>query len=337
MICQPHQINRGRSWPYRDREGVEFRRQCSIVVALDSDIAAENALPHAIELAERWSIPLRLVQVVSPIQRKDGSELGLIGNREFLEIHEQAEVWLENIAQAITTAHDIPVTAQTVTSLAVEDALIRACEEDAALLILAKGERSTLAQFLFGSVSNRLVGRLEIPLLVVPVEPGSAPAGAVDYRRILVGVGPRDRCKSVLGAAAALGLEEGECHLLHVQQPAAAYLSVRAGGGRPLHSPEDAWLHVLKAREWLEDRGVHVESHLVDHSSSPAKAILARAASLAADLIVLGTRHHLLPWWLRNGVPEYVVRHATRPVLLVPADATLPLIQKAHYVDLHSN
>jgi len=337
MIWQPHPINSGERSPSSDREAIDLRRRRSLVVALGGDALAENAVPHAVELARRWNIPVRLVQVVSPIQRKDGSELGLMANREFETIWEQADAYLEGVAETINAQSGVPVTAQTVIGLAVEDALVEASREDAALMIMAKGRRGSFSQLVFGSVTNRLVGRLRIPLLLVPVAARGVPPLAADYRRILVGVGPGEEYKNVLGAAAALWLDDDECHLLHVRPPAAASLTVRGRSGRSLPLQEDAWLHVLKAREWLEDRGVRVASHLVDHSYSPAKALLAHGRSLAADLVVLGTRPHVLPWWLRRGVPEYVVRHAPCPVLLVPAASTLPGMLRTSHMDVYAS
>jgi nucleotide-binding universal stress UspA family protein len=64
---------------------------------------------------------------------------------------------------------------------------------------------------------------------------------------------------------------------------------------------------------------------------------VAQSESLAADLIVLGAQRHFMPWWLRGGVSEYVVRHATVPVLIVPFDYHHPLIKKENHVEFHSN
>ena len=97
-------------------------------------------------------------------------------------------------------------------------------------------------------------------------------------------------------------------------------------------------MHLRRAEAWLNRQQMHATSHLVDDwRHSPAETIVAQADSLSAELIILGTRHRFLPWWLRGGLSEHVVRHAKRPVLLVPQEVNLFPLLKAGHVDIHSN
>jgi universal stress protein A len=81
------------------------------------------------------------------------------------------------------------------------------------------------------------------------------------------------------------------------------------------------------AREQLEERreklasaGVEAEAHLTEGIA--AEAIVAAAADLNADLVVMGTRGHTgLKHVLLGSVAERTVRHASCPVLTLHADS----------------
>lgn len=337
MICQPNQLLRSLNTPYDDREEGLAAERRAIVVPLDGSAVARRALPRAVELARRWDVPLRLVRVVNPIQPRDQSDLGLLTPTEVRLVEEESDAYLEGVAQAIETANRLAVTTHTLTDVSVDRALREFTTEEAGLVVMARSQRSPLHRWLFGSVANRLVGRLSVPLFVVPVPDDDDAVPPACYRRILVALGAGDAGQSVLEAAAAMSWGGGECHLLHVLAPQAAYATAHRVPGRRRGLPEDAWLHALRAREWLEARDVEVAAHVVDHSHSRYKAILAHAQSLAADLIILGTQHHRVPWWLRGGVAEHVVRRATAPVLLVPSHSRLPVTPQVNHVDFHSH
>lgn len=75
-------------------------------------------------------------------------------------------------------------------------------------------------------------------------------------------------------------------------------------------------LHVFA--ETLRNRGIRVSEHL--SYSDEVEAIINNAESLAADMIILGSHGHGALYHLLIGsVSEGVIRKATCPVVIVPA------------------
>jgi len=72
--------------------------------------------------------------------------------------------------------------------------------------------------------------------------------------------------------------------------------------------------------ETLRRAGVDTELRITTSRSEPAAEINAAAAEVHVDAIVCGTRNlHGLPGILNGSVSARVVRHATVPVIVVPA------------------
>jgi nucleotide-binding universal stress UspA family protein len=70
----------------------------------------------------------------------------------------------------------------------------------------------------------------------------------------------------------------------------------------------------------LRQAGVDAELRIATSRSEPAAEINAAAAEVEVDAIVCGTRNlHGLPGLLNGSVSARVLRHATVPVIVVPA------------------
>lgn len=310
----------------------------AIVVALDGQVTAEKALPHAVQLARRWEAPLHLVQVLLPKPYWEVSESAVLFDNEWLSAREQAEAYLEGVSQAIAEANDIPVTAEITTSISVESELSSLCSDIGQLLVVAKPPRSEFSQLFLGSVTNNLASQTAAPLLIVPTHSSLEGSEQTDYQRILVGARYGDVSENVLNAAAAFGADAAACRLLHVFPLRAQWASLRTSRFLSVDLRQSAMLHLLEAEKWLTRQQVNATAHLVnDWRYSPAEAILAQADSFAADLIILGTRRRFWPWWLRGGLSESIARNSKRPVLLVPQDESITTQLGGNHVDIRSN
>jgi nucleotide-binding universal stress UspA family protein len=338
MLYRPQIVKRGGLVHDESQRDWSAADQNTIVVALNGDSAAEKALPHAVQLARRWGAPLHLVQVITPGQYWDGSESAVFVNSQWLSARQQAEAYLEGVVEAIAAANYLPVTAEIIGNISAESGLSSLSVGAGGLLVVAKPTRSTLSQFYFGSVTNNLIGRLAVPLLIVPAGSSDSGLANTNYQQILIPVDHGDVSEGVLNAAAAFASEGATCRLLHVFPLRAEIATVRAARLMPINLRQDALLRMRRAEGWLQQQNVNATSLVVDDwRHSPAQAILAQADAFAADLIVLRARRRILPWWLCRSVPEYVARHATRPVLFIPSDSSIPVLQKGDHVDFHSN
>lgn len=310
----------------------------AIVVALDGHRSAEKSFPHAVQLARRWDAPIHLVQVLLPKPYWDLNESAVLFENEWLSEREQAEAYLESVAQAIAAASNIAVTAEITNSVSVESELSSLSAEVGRMLIVAKPPRSELSQVFSGSVTNSLVSRTRVPLLIVPTESSSEESERTDYQRILVCAGHGDVSENVLSAAAFFGADAAACRLLHVFPLRAKWTSTRASRFLPVDLRQSAMLRLHAAERWLTRQQINAAVHLVDDwRHSPAEAILSEADTFSADLMILGTRRRILPWWLRGGLPESIAQRSKRPVLLVPQEDNFSTPIGDNHVDIYSN
>ena len=147
---------------------------------------------------------------------------------------------------------------------------------------------------------------------------------------ILVPIEFSDVTRPVVDLARQLAKAFGaEIHLVHVKQFTAATAPGTLGYGlagmselAPMSEamPEDEGekSKLAKWQEAIAQDGIKVSLH--EPTETVAKEILSQADELNADLIVMGTHGHSAMYNLLVGsATKGVLKHSTRPVLLVPA------------------
>jgi nucleotide-binding universal stress UspA family protein len=161
-----------------------------------------------------------------------------------------------------------------------------------------------------------------------------------NMKRILVPIDFSDVSPPVIDLARQLAKAlSAEIHLVHVKELAAAAAPGTLGYGlagmpelapmagvpvpgfepMPQTIPEDEG-QTLKLAKWQEEiaqDGIKVSLH--EPTGTVAEEILKQADELNADLIVMGTHGHGAMYNLLVGsATKGVLKHSTRPVLLVP-------------------
>jgi nucleotide-binding universal stress UspA family protein len=146
---------------------------------------------------------------------------------------------------------------------------------------------------------------------------------------------------AVLDKVAEIAAPGGLCHLLRVLPLSSFSLAGRRVLPGAFPQREQAWRELFQAKEDLEAQGLRAEPKLIFDGQTAGSAIVEQARASQAQLIVVAGRNYLLPWWLRDGVAEYVVRHTHLPVLIVPAERslnrTINTQPKKSHVDIHSS
>lgn len=159
-------------------------------------------------------------------------------------------------------------------------------------------------------------------------------------KRILVPIDFSDATSRVINLARQLARAlDAEIHLLHVKELSAAAAPGTLGYGlsgmpelapmsgvpvpgldpmpQPIPETEDQKSKLARWQKEVAEDGIKVTLH--EPTGSVADEILDQADAVEADFIVMGTHghgamHHLLVGSATKGV----LKHATRPVLLVP-------------------
>jgi nucleotide-binding universal stress UspA family protein len=176
-----------------------------------------------------------------------------------------------------------------------------------------------------GQVLVRL-GRKDEALLEQAASLSSLPAPLVSLKRILVPVDFSDRSKEALDFAVPFARQfEASLAVLHVVVP---YCAVDPYGMNPADCYEpDLTDSAKKQLDRLVSGAVPLEvpSQTLVRQGRPANEIIQAAKELDADLIIIPTHGYTgLKHVVFGSTAEYVVRHATCPVLTLRAKGQKP-------------
>jgi nucleotide-binding universal stress UspA family protein len=133
-----------------------FRR---LLVPLDGSSLAERALPYAVRLAESRG---RLVLMRAEAEHEPSQAVT------------EAEEYLRDMAQHVSP--EVPVETVVMHGHAAPQILAAAQQFDADAIVMASHGRTGLPHLLFGSVTEAVLANGILPVLVIHVRPGEAPA-----------------------------------------------------------------------------------------------------------------------------------------------------------------
>jgi nucleotide-binding universal stress UspA family protein len=266
----------------------EHHQGTAVVVAFDGSEHARRALHWGAAVATALGRPLAIVRAWDD----DGAD------------EDTAEQQTRALRAATTEVVDeeVPgtdVRTHLVRGPATDAVPASAVATDAALLVVGSRGRSGVSALL-GSVSRACINRSSVPVLVVPP---AAPDPALDGASIVVGDDGSPGARRAVAWAADLAAAAGT-----------GVVVVR--GADPLPTDDAAPATAPSADELL-DRGV---SHRLVAAEDDARHLLTRTASEEdASLVVVGSRGNgPVKALLLGSVAAFVVRHSTRPVVVVP-------------------
>ena len=299
----------------------------SILVPLDGSEAAEQALAVGASIARRAGVPLHLVTVQEPVPALVTSEVGFYGVDLERESREKLTRYLTDIKDVAYRTQGLDVQGEVVSGAAA-DALAAYVEQHAiGLVVMTTHARRGLGRLWLGSVADRLLRRLAIPVLLL--HPGELPQ-PTRFRKMLVALDGEIE-EPVLDATIALGaLEPGaEYVLFRVVEPPIPLLTPLAASPSRLGQPHSEVDAERLAREYLErvaDRlragGLTASWRLVRARNVPEQ-VLELARETGADCISLGTHGSTgIERLLIGSVADKVLRGARLPVLVSPLGRT---------------
>jgi len=198
-------------------------------------------------------------------------------------------------------------------------------EHEVDLAIAASHGFSGIKRAVMGSVVERMARCLPFPFLVLR-SPGRASrpdwAGPVKFRRVVVGCNFSNQATVLVDMAVKLGSVYGSTvHLLHAVETPLNEKVVEPTGG-PYTQVQDDLLEALKKQlDGLVPREARSRCTLKPAliPGVPGEGLLTFAASVDADLIIVGVLHRSpLGKILIGSTTEAALRHAACPVLVVP-------------------
>jgi len=286
-----------------------------VLCALDFSDGSTRALIAAADLAERSGADLHLLHVEPLFRARLATTPGGDSAAAFRQRVERF------VNQTLGAEDAFAVLAPTVHESYGEspaDGILRYADGiGAGLVVTSTHGRRGLDHLLLGSVASEVLRQSPVPVLVVPERseavtpgPGCPVLVAVD----LTGLGERSlRAANELAMAYSAPLVVS--HVRDVEPD--ALIGADGGSSSESLSREEAHGAIDTV---LQDAGVSGDPELFVVPGDPKAELVALAKRLHAGALVMGT--HGRTGWSRvrlGSVAEWVVRHATCPVLTIPA------------------
>jgi len=295
-----------------------------ILLPLDGSSFAEAAAPYAVSIAERSEAEVTLALVHPSLPAVTESS-----HPELIEWARRGEQgYLDDAAKRLFEGTDIAVTTALLTGDPPAALVKHAADQRVDMVVMSTHGWGPANRLWIGSVADRLVRELTLPLLLIrPKDVGKAPRAAADavIRRILL---PLDRSRfseGVLEGAAMLAeIFSADVIPLHVVEgpsgidrpsftfkPGADELSTIGLG------TEAAATYLRNIASDLRVRGVEVDTPEVVQGGDVASTILEQVDRLEADAIAIATHGEKGIRLLALGsVTDKVIRGASVPVLV---------------------
>jgi nucleotide-binding universal stress UspA family protein len=314
-----------------------------LLVPLDGSRFAEAALPLAAAVSRGSDAALELVSAYDPIPppTAGGAEgaampvpvtvdsLGAVpvtAGEISESLRDQRTVYLRETARRLREGTGVDAAVGLLDGRADRAVLERVESSGADLVVMATHGRGPMERAWLGSVADRLVRQLHVPILLVrPVE-GERPdlTAPVTVRRLLVTLDGSELAEAVLEPAlrlaAALGVPVSLLRVIGARGGLESpYIPHAAQAYREQIQEErrDAVAYLNDVAGRLDGQGVEVAERLVEEGGA-ARAILGTADPDGADVVAMathgrgGVRRLVL-----GSVSDKVVRAAAGPVLLV--------------------
>jgi nucleotide-binding universal stress UspA family protein len=294
-----------------------------ILVPLDGSTLAEEALATAVTLARRSGAEVHLVTVRRPvIPARAQFGIGEDGVPTPEGTGEDVECYHALMTARLARAHGVRV----VTAILVGDPAKELAEYAEAraiqLVVMTTHGRGGFGRFWLGSVANRLVRLVEVPVLLRRHSARCADGG---FERILVAVDGTPGAERALRRAIELGSLMPTTHytLVRVVEPPSPLLTPI--GAHPSFSDDQSLNRLMAAAAndlaiitgRMHDCGISVEAHVL--VGDVADQLVAFSERCGSQLIAVGTRAARgLDRLILGSVADAVVKNAGQPVLVVP-------------------
>jgi len=296
----------------------------SILVPLDGSAFAEQALPWAACLSKAAGAHLELVRVHDPVPPWTIATEGAVAATAVDPgIRDAEEQYLANCVVRLEEGGFTRVTRQVIEG-DVAESIARHAEDNAfGLVVLATHGRGALSRLWLGSVSDALVRRLSVPVLLIRPAEGTAIPRAEQFRKVLVALDGSPEAESAIAPALALANPK-RCDLVLLRVVPPVPIAGDAGMAATLPI-DDSLTEALtqQATGYLEGVAERLKSPTVTVTTrvvvepGVAQAVLREASLAGAELVALATHGARgLRRMVLGSVADKVLRGADRPILL---------------------
>lgn len=301
-----------------------------ILVPVDFSPCSDAAVSAAAVLARRSGAVVSIAHIVPP---RDTGYVSIepiylpprIAETLYQEQLRHAEKELADLAERARSLCPADTVRTEIVSGEPIEEIIRLGDETADLIVMGSHGLSGAARFLLGSVAEKVSRRSTRPVLVVPERTDSDDDRSVTPRfdRILAAVDYGPATSDVVRLAVDLAAPVGTLHLVHVWTPPFLPPLTSSGAGTEIASSvdEQRLREVRRLESFAAELQVGDSTRVEPYvgSGHVIEELLERAEEIDADVIVMGAHsRETIVERVLGTVADRVLRHAERPVLLVP-------------------
>lgn len=303
------------------------------MVPLDGSPFAEVIIPFAAEIAGRSGAKLHMILVHRDLDAERAGDMSPI----FLRDLEQQALAQEKTYLSEMAARTRAVNGVRVSEKLLEGPVIPTLQRYVAgnrvdLVIMTTHGRGGFQRAWLGSVTDALIRTLPVPVLALHAQEQTADwPHARPIRHVIAATDGSPIADNAFRAALAVcATMKASCTLVHaVAPPMPAYPAFVGETIAYTGDITDYKPAVLLSMTRYDEMALKAKVPLVTRvivDARPADAILRCAMEENADLIVVGTHgRKLVARWLLGSVADKVIRGATVPVLVCPAEAAFPV------------
>lgn len=292
-----------------------------LLIPLDGSHTAEQVLPWASSLAERFRLPVELLAVVDIGTFLTSVDRARRFDKLVDEVSYHSKVYLEHISGRFAGSK---VRRSVEQGSPAETIIKRAAANKSTLIAMTTHGRSGLDRWLLGSVAEKILRTTANPVLLVRADHDGRVSGEASFQSIIVPLDGSKLAEAALPDAARIA-RKFAVEVLLLRAYSNPYAPFVSGGGHYavnlealLQDIRDAGRSYLEAKiADLKKRGVEQISYLLQEGDA-ADEILAVAEQSPESLIVMSSHGRSgVRRWLLGSVAETVVRHAHCPVLVM--------------------
>ncbi len=288
-------------------------RRGPVILATDGLGKSGAPVVAARLVAERLGVPLEVVTVIEP-QGAYGAALGGIPEYFPQLDDELKESRLADVKEYLArhSAKDaVPARIHMAFGSIAADVARLAAERAATLIVVGAAPHQRLKHMVAGERAAQFLRSSTVPVLSVPPGFDALP------RKVVVAVDFSPASMRAAETALLLAASGARITLLHVLSPLLGDVPLRGIGSHDLDTPQRLFGRFLDELRPFVSHGVTVETHV--RTGDDLEGIVATAASLGAELVVVGTHgHRLLGRIFVGSVAAGVLHNAAQAVLVVP-------------------
>ena len=300
-----------------------------LMVPLDGTVDCQHAIPYALSIAAREEAVVELVHIaLPPSMVAQLSTAGMemygppsIGTESAESIHSIAVQHLATIADEAVQAGQVRVESTVLDRSDVARAIAEHAEETKPdLLIMTTHDHSRFERLVLGSVSESVVRRVSVPVLLVPARPERPSLSQrVSINHILVPIDGSDLAASIIPHARAIAeAMDSRVTLFMVSEEALLPPPPGLAAFEAALEPSTAEATKILARTSADFRAADIPTETgVVIARDRARAILDFAETNDVDLIAMSTHGRRgIGRLVAGSVASNVLHHAKVPVML---------------------